>query len=107
MKPLVIKTGANGSNTHAIPGATSIYHYYGPTSAQTVTVPAKAKYALFNANADFAVRWDGGTAVMPASNVTDGTGSELNPTVRSVVAGETFSLISAAATDIVSIAWYS
>lgn len=106
MKKLIIQPGANGQNSHAIQGSDYVFHYYGPTSAKTVTVPTGAYYALFNSNADFYVRWDGGTAVVPSSDVVNGQGSEINPTVRSVTPGQSFSLISASATDIVSIVWY-
>jgi hypothetical protein len=73
--------------------------------AKTVNIPATATYAFFASNGDFYTR-NVGTAAVPASDVTDGTGSELNPTDRYFGKGQTsFSLISPAAT-IVTIAWY-
>jgi hypothetical protein len=46
-----------------------------------VTIPTDAKFAMFNADADIWVRV-GAAAAIPAGDVTDGTGSELNPTMR-------------------------
>jgi hypothetical protein len=44
-------------------------------------VAALANYVVFSANCDFYVRMDG-TAAVPSADITDGTASELNPTVR-------------------------
>lgn len=107
MKKLIIQNEGNGQSTFAIPGSDAIFHVYGITSAVTVTVPAGARFALFSSNADFYARWDGGAAVVPSSNVVDGTGSELKPAARSVEAGDTFSLIAGAATTAVTITFYS
>ena len=79
MEKLRTRAGADGHNTYAIPGSKDIYHYHDITSADTITVPAGAKFALFSANADFFARYDGSAAVVPSSDVEDGTGSELNP----------------------------
>jgi len=45
---------------------------------KTVTVPTGANFCIFSGDADFYVRPDA-TAALPAGDVTDGTGSELNP----------------------------
>ena len=107
MEKLTIQAGADGFNTFAIPGSKDIYHYYGPTVADTITVPAGARFALFSASADFFARYDGSAAVVPSSAVEDGTGSELNPIARSVKPGDTISIICAEATTTISVSFYS
>lgn len=77
----------------------------GIATAETVTVATDCNIIVFSANADFYVRWDGGTAAVPSGDVTDGTASELNPTVRRMTKGGSFSIISPAAT-IVTYALY-
>lgn len=72
--------------------------------AESVTVPAGASYAFFAGTADFYVRI-GGTAAVPAADVTDGTAPTLNPTARAVTPGDTLSIVSAA-TCIVTISWH-
>jgi hypothetical protein len=59
---------------------------------------------VINADSDFWVNW-GTTATIPAGDTTDGTGSELNPTARTLSGVTSFSIISASAAK-VSIAWY-
>ena len=107
MEKLTIQGGADGYNTFAIRGSTDIYHYHDITTADTITVPAGARFALFSASDDFFARYDGQAAVVPSSDVEDGTGSELNPIVRAVKAGETISIIAAAAATIVTVSFYS
>lgn len=74
-------------------------------TAETVTVPTGRNIVVFSGTADFYVRYNGGAAAVPAADVTDGNGSELNPTVRSVTPGGTFSII-APATTVVTMAFY-
>jgi hypothetical protein len=72
--------------------------------AQTVTIPSTATFGFFGANGDFYMN-NNGAAAVPSVNITDGTGHDLNPSVRYFGKGQTtFSLIAPAAT-IVSIAW--
>jgi hypothetical protein len=82
-------------------------------TAKTITVPTftnsdagqtPAKNCVINADSDFWVNW-GTTATIPAGDTTDGTGSELNPTARTLSGVTSFSIISASAAK-VSIAWY-
>lgn len=55
-------------------------------------------YFVFASNADFWVKWNGSGATVPSSTVTDGTGLELNPSVRRIGAGVTsLSIVSATA----------
>ena len=68
---------------------------------KSITVPTGSKFALFCANADIWVRV-GGTAKVPSGDVTDGTGSELNPDTRYLDAATTIGVISESATKIVA-----
>lgn len=61
--------------------------------AEGFTVPAGAKKVLFSATSNFYCSI-GGTAAVPAADITDGSASELNPSAREVQAGDTISLIS-------------
>lgn len=67
--------------------------------AQSIAVPAKAAIVLFSANADFWADYDN-TAIVPSSNITDGTSPELNPTLRRLNNVSNISLISASAAKI-------
>lgn len=52
-------------------------------------------YLVFAANADFYVKWNGTGAAVPSVSITNGTGVELNPSVRKIGAGiATFSIVS-------------
>lgn len=74
------------------------------TVHKTVTVPTGAKFAVFSASSDIWVRV-GGTAAIPAGDTTDGTGAELNPTIRYLGAETTIGIISGYAAK-VSIMFY-
>lgn len=70
------------------------------------TVPTGASYVMFSANIDFYAK-AGGTAAVPAGDVTDGTASFLNPTLWDVTGQTTIGLITAAAGGgIVTMAWF-
>jgi hypothetical protein len=71
---------------------------------KAVTIPTGSRYAIFAATADIWVKM-GGAASIPAGDTTDGTGSELNPTIRFVEGQTTLGIISAAAAK-VSVAFY-
>lgn len=76
----------------------------GVATAENYTVPTNAKYLVLSATGDFYVR-SSGTAAVPAAEITDGSGSDLNPVGYVVDGGETLSFISPAAT-VVTIAAY-
>lgn len=48
------------------------------TVAETHTLPAGTKFVIFSADCNFYAR-PGASAALPAGDVTNGTGSELNP----------------------------
>ena len=96
MKPLQISTGNNGVNALGLPTpASDSVNGVALTasSAESITIPSGAKYVLFNATADFYVAYSGTAAVI--TDTTDGTGAELNPTLRELKTGDTLSVISA------------
>lgn len=68
----------------------------GTTTAEVITVPAGAYKVLFKSNGDFYARHNEAGAI-PATEVTDGTGSALNPTGWVVTPGDTIGVISPAA----------
>jgi hypothetical protein len=72
--------------------------------AKTVTVPPNAARVIFGTTATPFYLRVGGTAAAPGADVTDGTGSAINPSDRLVTGGSTFSLFAAAA--IVSLEWH-
>jgi hypothetical protein len=72
--------------------------------AQTITAPTGARYVSFGASGDYYVN-QSGTATIPGTTITGGTGSLKKPPLMSLDAA-TFSLISVGG-DIISLAWYS
>jgi hypothetical protein len=72
--------------------------------AETVTVPTGCDFMVLAGTAVYYVR-NGGTAVIPVADVTDGTAPMLSPAARRTVPGETFSII-APATTIVTMECY-
>lgn len=66
--------GSSYINNHALAAATN----------EVITVPTNARWAFFACNVDVWVRYDGSAASVPAADITDGTGQELNPTIRYV-----------------------
>jgi hypothetical protein len=58
-----------------------------------IIVPEGINYVVFNASNDIWVNINA-TAIVPTANVTDGTGSELNPVCRRVNPGDVINIIS-------------
>lgn len=48
-------------------------------TAETHTMPSNTRFVLFSADCNFYVNAIGGTAAVPAADVTNGSASELNP----------------------------
>lgn len=67
--------------------------------------PSGANYVLFSANGDFYYKRNGG-AVVPSSDVTNGSGPELNPTIRYIGGSTTISLISPSSC-VITMAFYA
>ena len=97
-------TDPNGENTFARPAPSYVDgKALAADTPETFTKPTGARFAIFSATADFYCNPDGPPAVV--TDVSDGTGSELNPAIYSVDEITTLSVISAA-TCLISIAWY-
>jgi hypothetical protein len=66
---------------------------------KAITVPTDAKFVIFSSTDDIWVRV-GGTAVVPSGDTTDGTASELNPSVRYLGSDTTIGIISESAAKV-------
>lgn len=75
-------------------------------AAISATVPSGAVVAGFSATGNFYANFNGGSAAVPAANVTDGTAPELNPSTRRVAGVSSISLIGAAGVVVV-ISYYN
>ena len=96
MRSLSITPGKNGRDTMSIPASTDINGVsLLANTAESITIPAGSRFVLFNADADFYVSYT--TTATVISDTTDGSGAELNPTVRSLNASDTISVISESA----------
>lgn len=93
MKQLKIEEDPNSYPTFAIPAPDSVNGVaLGANTAESITVPSGAKFALFSADTDFFARYTGTATVI--TDTTDGSGSELNPVIRSLLSSDTISVIS-------------
>jgi hypothetical protein len=74
-------------------------------TAESITVPANARFALFSATADIFVNY-ATTATVPGDTaVSDATASELNPSMRFVSGVTTISVISPEASVVTVSFW--
>lgn len=96
-------TGAFGSGVVATPDYVDA-RVLAAGVAEAHTVPALAKWVLFSSDNNFYARGTG-TAAVPGADVTDGTGSVLNPVAWELNGIATISLISPYAT-VVTMAFY-
>lgn len=106
MNALTLKRGANGEQTFA----RSVPRYIdarvlAANTAESHTVPTGAKFVLFGSDGDFYAR-PNATAAVPSADVTDGSGSEINPVAWDLTGVTTISLIAAAA-RVVTLAFYT
>ena len=104
LEPLKFYRAVAGDQTFAVKQGYVNNYVLTANTNTAVTVPTGASYAVFSATVDIWVNI-GGTAAVPSTNVTDGTGSDLNPTIRRVESGGTIGVISEYAAK-VSIAFY-
>lgn len=72
---------------------------------ESATIPTGAKKVIFSGTCDFYAR-PGGTATVPAADVTDGTASELNPAAWHLDGSFTTIGIIAASACNVTTSWY-
>jgi hypothetical protein len=77
-------------------------------TAEAVTVPTGAKYVVFGSDVSFAVRYNATTSGTAASfaDDLDGDGCEVNPTIRAIRDVAEISVITAATTGNVSLAFF-
>lgn len=95
------------ADTYAVNPADYVNNYVlAANVAETVTVPSGAQAVSFSANGDFYVNFNGGTAAVPSVDITNGTGSELNPSIRYIAGWSSFSIV-APATTVVVLAYYA
>ena len=105
MRPLILSTDNNGRNADIPPASDHVYNIVlAANTAKSVTAPGGAKFVAFAANGTFYARYNGSAAI-PSADVTDGAGSEVNPSARSLDGVETIGLVAPAST-IVSLSWY-
>jgi hypothetical protein len=104
IQPLEFFRNRTGDQTYALKAVTVNNYVLIAGTNKAVTVPTGANYAIFAANADIWVKV-GGIATVPSEDVTDGSGSELNPVIRKVESGGTIGVISEYAAK-VSITFY-
>jgi hypothetical protein len=81
MKALTQRPDNNRNLVYAIAFNDHINTVVVGTTAKSVTVPTGAEIVVFNATGDFCVDAFK-TAVLPTSDLNDGTGSEMNPATR-------------------------
>jgi len=74
-------------------------------TVESHTVPSGAKFVIFSATNNFYANFIGGTAAVPAADVTDGTAPFLNPGTVFIQGLAAISLISPAAC-VVTMAFY-
>lgn len=99
MKQLKITTGVNGVSALGVPTPNSVNGVVLAASvAESITIPTGAKHVLFSATADFYANYS--TTATVITDTTNGSGSELNPTLRTLATGDTISVISAAVCNI-------
>lgn len=81
MVPFEMMPDSLGHNSTLVPpaGRWVTNHSLTAAAAKTITVPAGARWVIFSAQANLWVNFNGGTAVVPSADVTDGSGSYYNP----------------------------
>jgi hypothetical protein len=81
---LLMKRAANGRETFARNHSTQIdARVLAPSVNQTHDVPSGATIVIFSCDQNFYAK-AGGAAAVPGAAVTDGSASELNPTIWSL-----------------------
>ena len=74
-------------------------------TAQSVSVPAGAKFVMFSSSADFWMK-EGSTVAVRGATTTNGSGGELNPYIRKLNSDVRQVSVVAADTCHISIAFY-
>ena len=100
----IIKDRSNFAGTLTLQACTYATAEAVTTGAQTITVPTGANFVNFSGTGNFYVNFTT-TAVVPVSNVSNGSAAILNPGCRSVQGLTSFSII-APASCVVTMEWY-
>lgn len=103
MKEFDIQKAGNDAGALPLPDYVNVKRFAAATN-ENETVPAGAYFAIFSADVDFYVK-RGGTAAVPSDDVSDGSGSFLNPLIVSVIPGDVIGVI-AIGSGTVTIAYY-
>ena len=99
MTRLALESDFRGSITYGRPVSDTVNaRSLSAGAAETETVPAGAHFVIFSATGDFYAKTNGAAAV--PGDVTDGTASELNPSMWTLTGVTTISVISEATTKI-------
>ena len=79
------------------------------TTAERHTIPSGARYVIFAADGTFYARFGDSsvTAAIPAADVTDGTGSMINPEAREIPSAVTHISLIASAATVVTLAFFA
>lgn len=105
LSALVMLVDNNGNTLYAVPAPGYVLsRSLAAGTAEAFTVPAGARFVIFSATGDFFANYTT-TATVPV-DVTDGSASELNPSVRSIPGITSISVISSA-TPVVTASFYS
>jgi len=106
MQNFTIEHDSNKRDTGVIPQSDMIYNLVLAASTEKiVTVPTGSNIAVFGGTGNFYCKFDD-TVAVPAGDIIDGTGGELNPVARVVTRVSTIHLISSAIMT-VTIAFYN
>jgi hypothetical protein len=78
-------------------------------TAERHTIPTGAKYVVFAADGTFYAKFGdvSVTAAIAAADVTDGTGSEINPEAREIPAGVGYISLIASAATVISLGFFA
>ena len=88
MKQMKIEVGADGESTLSPPTSEDINGVVlAANIAESITIPSGARFAMFNATADFYGRYTGAAAVI--TDTTDGSGSGLTVDIATDGSGHT------------------
>lgn len=103
MKPLDIP---GGNMTYALRPATCVLaRSLAASTAESITVPSGARFALFSATGDFYANYTTTATVPGDTAITDATASELNPAMRFISGVTTISVIATAAAVLTVAFW--
>lgn len=106
MKPLLFHMDANGRETEEIQPSDHVENYVlSAGTPRTVQVPPSARYVFLNFTRTVYATYDR-EAFIPAQDVADGQGVEINPTRRRLKTVRSISLVSES-DCVVSLAYYS